>query len=149
MPLCWPSAPPFTISQANLRRRASSSPAPTSRSIIRGEQLTGAMVHTIFEWRKFIGSFEDALDTSGFLLLNQSLVTLDFLFGWFRTAFASVTGNRKLRHDFRQHVHALVKSHQGNSLIITVHALQVFVGQGERHEPVSLDVVQPQLRGVR
>src|SRR5437016_11538199 len=80
------------------------------------------MVHTIFEWRKFIGSFEDALDTSGFLLLNQSLVTLDFLFGWFRTAFASVTGNRKLRHDFRQHVHALVKSHQGNSLIITVHA---------------------------
>src|SRR6476660_2943064 len=85
--------------------RATSIPASIKRSIIRGEQLAGPMVHTILEWRKF-------------MLLMPARVALrpEYLLP------AYLTSNGKIGHDPHQHVDALVKRRQWYSLILSMHS---------------------------
>src|SRR5712664_4031675 len=112
--------------------RATSIPASSKRSIIRGERLAGPMVQTIFEWRKFMLLMPASVPARSYYLLLRFL-----------------TSDRKFGDDPRQHVDSFVERRQRYSLILSVHSFQIFFRQWKWNQPIRLHVVQSQLGGIR
>src|SRR5882724_443523 len=128
--------------------RATSIPASSKRSIIRGERLAGPMVQTIFEWRKFMLLMSVRVLVGSYYLPDGSGIRPSFFYPTITCItclFSCLTTDRKFGHDPGQYIDSFIERRQRYSLIISMHSFQIFFRQRKWHQPVRLHVMQSQL----